>query len=93
MLLDGWFENQFASLRVLIASPARIFMQRKYLKPVLRISTASSLDLGQHQIWALHAALFGTGKIHHSNGPPKNTLKPSKTDIVPWIPIININHY
>ena len=57
MLLDGWFENQFASLRVLIASPARIFMQRKYLKPVLRISTASSLDLGQHQIWALHALL------------------------------------
>jgi hypothetical protein len=28
---------------------------------------------------ASHAALFGTGKIHHSNGPPKNTLKPSKT--------------
>lgn len=53
MIFWNWIDDP----RVLIASPASIFLQRKYLKPVSRISTASALDLDQHQIWSLHAWL------------------------------------
>ena len=50
MWLDWWFEPAtcrytWAILHVLIASVAKTFMQRKYLKPVSRISTASAVDL------------------------------------------------
>ena len=39
----------------------------------------------EEEFGASHAALFGTGKINHSNGPPKTPSQPSKTE-VPWIP-------